>query len=130
MRIRATGTRGLAVAGLLAGCALSGLSAAAAYAAVKPASDGRVIRVAVRRFTFVPSEITLRKGETVTLEFRTEDVLMGFNAPGFNTRADLPPGQVVRVRLKGESAGAFPFLCDVFCGSGHENMNGVIRVVD
>jgi len=25
--------------------------------------------------------------------------------------------------------GEFIFLCDVFCGSGHENMEGTMRVV-
>lgn len=110
------------------GFAAAGYGAAAIAAHHAPA--GKVIKVVARRFVFVPSEITLKKGEAVTLEFRAEDVLMGFNAPDFATRADLPPTQVVRVKLKPEKAGTFPFLCDVFCGSGHENMNGVIRVVD
>ena len=82
------------------------------------------------RLLIVPDQITLKKGETVTLEFHTEDVLMGFSAPDFATRTDIPPGQVMRVTLTPDKAGTFAFLCDVFCGSGHENMNGTLKVVD
>jgi len=112
---------------LLAGCALAGYAAAAV---ADRARAGRLIHITARRFVFEPSEITLKKGEPVTLEFRAQDVLMGFNAPNLAARADLPPGQVVRVRLTPPASGTFPFLCDVFCGAGHENMNGVIKVVD
>jgi cytochrome c oxidase subunit 2 len=33
------------------------------------------------------------------------------------------------VRLMPDKVGTFTFLCDVFCGSGHETMNGTITVV-
>lgn len=119
--------RRLLVTALAAACALGGFAAASVDAHMK---KGKVIKVVTRRFTFEPSELTLRKGETVTLEFVTKDVLMGFNAPDFATRTDIAPGVVARVTLTPDKAGTFPFLCDVFCGSGHENMNGVIKVVD
>jgi len=32
------------------------------------------------------------------------------------------------VRVVPEKAGRFTFLCDNFCGDGHEDMNGVIVV--
>jgi cytochrome c oxidase subunit 2 len=116
-------TRTLLLAGLLA---LAGGAAAATLAARQP----RTIHVVARRFTFSPSEIHLKRGEPVVLEFTTEDVLMGFNAPDLHARTDIPPGTTMRVSLTPDSAGRFPFLCDVFCGSGHENMNGMILVVD
>ena len=59
----------------------------------------------------------------------TIDVLMGFSAPDFDVRADIVPGQVARLRLVPDKVGTFTFLCDVFCGSGHETMNGTITVV-
>jgi cytochrome c oxidase subunit 2 len=46
-----------------------------------------------------------------------------------NIRTDLIPGKAVRVALKPEQAGEFPFLCDNFCGSGHEQMEGKISVI-
>jgi cytochrome c oxidase subunit 2 len=53
---------------------------------------------------------------------------MGFNAPDFGVRADIIPGQVARVRLVPDKVGTFTFLCDIFCGSGHETMSGTITV--
>jgi cytochrome c oxidase subunit 2 len=65
----------------------------------------------------------------VVLELTTADILMGFSAPDFDVRADIVPGKVARVRLKPDKVGTFAFLCDIFCGSGHETMNGTITVV-
>jgi cytochrome c oxidase subunit 2 len=66
----------------------------------------------------------------VVLELKSEDVLMGFNAPDFNVRTDMLPGKPTRVRLVPGKTGKFVFLCDVFCGSGHEQMQGTLTVVD
>ena len=92
--------------------------------------QGKVIKVVAQRFVFTPSEITLKKGEPVTFELVTRDVLMGFNAPDFATRTDIPPGMTMHVSFTPTKTGTFTFLCDVFCGAGHENMNGVIKVVE
>ena len=89
----------------------------------------RVIRVTARKFVFLPREIRLKKGVPVVLEFVTADVVMGFNAPDFKVRADIIPGQLARVRLVPEKSGTFVFLCDIFCGEGHEGMSGQIHVV-
>ena len=90
----------------------------------------KVIKITAKRFIYTPAEVKLKKGVPVVLEFRTLDVLMGFNLPDFGVRADMVPGQVTRVRLVPDKTGTFIFLCDIFCGSGHENMNGRIVVVD
>jgi len=101
--------------------------AAAAFGARAFAQE-RVIRVTARKFEFVPETIELKRGEPVVLEFTTPDVLMGFNAPDFKVRTDIPPGQVARVRLTPDRVGEFEFFCDNFCGEGHETMSGKIRV--
>ena len=122
--------RSRTIALLLGMMAVSGAAGFLTAALGAQAAHGKVIRIVAQRFVFTPSEITLRKGETVTLEFVTRDILMGFNAPDFQARSDIVPGQTARVTLTPAKTGTFPFLCDVFCGSGHENMNGVIKVVD
>lgn len=88
-----------------------------------------VIRVTARKFVFLPREIRLKKGVPVVLELVTADVVMGFNAPDFKVRADIIPGKVSRVRFTPDKTGSFVFLCDVFCGDGHEGMSGQIHVV-
>jgi len=115
--------RRLLVAGIAA--AVGAAFGAGALAQAKE----KVIRVIARRFEWAPREIRLKKGEPVVLEFVTADVFMGFNAPDFSARADIIPGQVSRLRLVPEKTGTFGFLCDVFCGEGHERMSGQIHVV-
>lgn len=88
----------------------------------------RVIKVSARRFVFTPSRIALAKGEPVTFELTTEDVFMGFNVPDFHVRSDIVPGKVMRLSFTPDRTGTFTFLCDVFCGEGHETMNGTLTV--
>jgi len=103
--------------------------AAVAFAAVALAQPKeRVIRVTARKWAFLPREIRLKKGVPVVLEFVTADVVMGFNAPDFKVRADIIPAQVARARLVPDKTGTFVFLCDIFCGDGHEGMSGQIHV--
>ena len=93
--------------------------------AQKPA---KVVKISARKFVFQPSALTLKRGVPVVLEFSTADVVMGFNAPELKLRADIIPGQVARVPFTPERTGTFAFLCDIFCGDGHEKMTGQIRV--
>lgn len=88
----------------------------------------RIVKVSARRFVFTPSEIALKKGEPVTFELTTEDVFMGMNIPDFGVRSDIVPGKVMRLSFTPDKAGTFIFLCDVFCGDGHETMSGKLTV--
>jgi cytochrome c oxidase subunit 2 len=88
----------------------------------------RTIKVSAKKFVFTPSVIQVKRGETIVLELATEDVLMGFSLPGFNMRTDLIPGKVQTLKLTADKAGEYDFLCDVFCGSGHEDMSGKLIV--
>ncbi|MBS1136770.1 MAG: soxH [Proteobacteria bacterium] len=109
-----------------AAAALLAAGAAAAYVSAAPAVQ--VIRVVAKRFDYTPGEIRLKKGVPVVLEFTTQDVVMGFSAPDLDARSDILPGQVARVRLVPDKTGTFVFHCDIFCGSGHEDMSGTIVV--
>ena len=110
----------MGAAGALALSSLLSLASAKAKA--------RVIKVVAKKFEFVPGEIHVKQGETVTLQFTAPEVPMGFNLADFNLRADLMPGKVVSVELRPDKAGTFTFLCDVFCGTGHEEMSGMLIV--
>jgi cytochrome c oxidase subunit 2 len=95
-----------------------------------PGEDEPVVHVSARRFEYTPAELTLKRGVAVVLELRSEDRHHGFNIPELKLRADVTPGTPVRVRLIPDRTGRFTFHCDVFCGSGHEDMTGVIIVTD
>jgi cytochrome c oxidase subunit 2 len=77
---------------------------------------------------FIPNEIKVRVGEPVVLEFTAPEVAMGFFAPALGLRALIVPGQPAHVPWTPDKVGQFDFLCDVFCGDGHEGMNGHLVV--
>src|SRR5712664_3001547 len=79
------------------------------YVAAQP--KAKVIKITAKRFDYTPGNLTLKKGEPVILEFTTLDVLMGFNLPDFNLRADIVPDKVTRVRFVPDKTGTFTFLC-------------------
>jgi cytochrome c oxidase subunit 2 len=99
-----------------------------AGAQMKPGKPGpaaaREIAIEARKFSYTPNRIALKAGESAVLVFTAIDFVHGFNVPDLHVRADLLPGQQVRVPLRFATAGDYDFLCDNFCGSGHEGMNG------
>jgi cytochrome c oxidase subunit 2 len=109
------------------GCTLAGAGMIGPRVNASP--DEQVIRILARRFTYSPNKLTLRKDVPVVLELSTADVVMGFSMPDFDVRADIIPGQVSKLRLVPDKVGTFTFLCDIFCGSGPETMNGTITVI-
>lgn len=118
----------LRIAVAAAAVALASLGAYVAAQSAEPKEQ--VIEITAKRFDYTPGELKLKKGVPVILELRSQDVLMGFNLPDFNVRSDIVPGKVERVRLVPDKTGTFVFLCDIFCGTGHEQMNGKLIVVD
>lgn len=121
-------TRREALARLGGGALALGAIALATRASFAQPAEGRVIEIEARRFKFTPNEITVKRGEAVTLAFRSIDFVHGFSLPDFGVRADLVPGSIIKVPLQPMRAGRFGFLCDNFCGDGHEEMNGMLIV--
>ncbi|MDY7544808.1 cupredoxin domain-containing protein [Glaciimonas sp. CA11.2] len=91
-------------------------------------TPNEVIKVVASRFTYAPNRIMLKRGLPVVLAFSTLDMPMGFNAPDFGIRTDILPGKESRIRFTPDKVGEFIFHCDLFCGSGHEDMTGVLVV--
>lgn len=88
----------------------------------------RVVQIHTKKFEFMPDAIVLARGEPVVLELIATDVAMGFKCPRLGLRSDVTPGKPVRLHLTPQAAGKFSFFCDVFCGDGHEDMDGTITV--
>jgi len=101
-----------------------------AHSQSKVSDNERVIKIVAQRFSYTPNEIVLKAGEPTRLEITSLDFIHGFNIPDLKIRANLPPGQVTVVHLNPQKVGAYGFLCDNFCGTGHEEMNGKIIVKD
>ena len=111
---------------LLLGAGATGVALLGARVPAQPAE--RVVKIVAKKFEYEPDKIMLRVGEPVLLELTSPDVLMGFSAYELGLRSDLPPGRVTQLRFTPSKPGNFEFSCDVFCGSGHEEMSGVIVV--
>lgn len=108
------------IAALLAGSALGTMRLAA--------ETPREIRISSKKFEFHPDRVIVKVGHPVILVLTSEDRLHGFKMPELGIRADIVPGQETRVTLLPATAGNYVFLCDVFCGDGHEDMEGTLVV--
>jgi cytochrome c oxidase subunit 2 len=110
------------------GLLLGSFHALAADQAPAPAANEQVIKITAKRFEYSPNVITLKLNVPAVLELTTLDRVHGFAAPDLKLQAEIKPGEVTRVRFVPDKVGTFPFHCDQFCGSGHEDMNGQIVV--
>jgi cytochrome c oxidase subunit II len=106
---------------LLAGSAAAG---AVRLAAQSPAE----VRIGSRKFEFHPAKVTVNLRQPIVLVLTSEDRFHGFKMPDFGIRVDVVPGQETRVPLTPDKVGTFAFLCDVFCGDGHDDMDGTLTV--
>ncbi len=88
----------------------------------------RAIVITAKRFEFVPSTITLKKGETVKLVVTSEDVTHGFFLRPLKIDTDLVPGKTEEMTVTPQTAGTFTAICHHFCGAGHGNMKLTVVV--
>jgi cytochrome c oxidase subunit 2 len=88
------------------------------------ADPPRVIELVARRFVYEPDEIPLKAGERVVIAIRSLDFMHGMNLPDLGKRLDLVPGRVTMLELQPQKPGVIDFVCDNFCGDGHEGMHG------
>ena len=112
----------VAVAAALSAAALTGDVVATS------GEEERVIKIVAKRFVFNPSDIKLKRGQPVVFELTTLDFGHGFSVPDLGFRADFVPDKTTIVRMTPQKTGKFEFLCDNFCGSGHEEMDGHLTV--
>lgn len=84
--------------------------------------------VTAKQWSFDPATITVKKGDRVQLAIKSIDVAHGFALSAFNVNQNLEPGQEVTVEFVADKTGSFPFVCSVFCGSGHGGMRGTLIV--
>ena len=92
------------------------------------AEEPKVIEITAKRFAFSPSEITLKRGETVKLKIVSEDVTHGLYLKPLKIDADIQPGKTTEVMVTPQNAGKFTAICDHFCGVNHGNMKMTVVV--
>jgi cytochrome c oxidase subunit 2 len=107
---------------------LMGVGAIGTATRLARAQEPQVVKIVAQRFRYTPAEFRVKAGIPVVLEFTSLDFVHGFNMPGLNVRADLPPGMVTRVPVAAAKPGVYDFVCDNFCGDHHEDMHGSMVV--
>jgi cytochrome c oxidase subunit 2 len=94
------------------------------------AAEPKVVKITAKKYEFSPKQLILKKGETVTLQFTSLDRKHGFSAPALDIRADITPGKVTELKVTPAQVGESEYYCDVFCGSGHDDMTGRLKIVN
>lgn len=101
----------------------------AAISAAQHAGGGaRRVSIVASKFAYSRAEIHARRGETIILMLTSTDFMHGFAIPELNARIDVPPGKTVELNLRVLPSGRFTYLCDNFCGEGHDKMTGTLIV--
>lgn len=88
------------------------------------------VEVVARRFSFTPSEITVKKGEPVLLVLESKDVGHGLRLRELKVDLKTPKnGGTAQVQFTPQLTGDFVGHCSVFCGTGHGSMALTLHVV-
>ena len=88
------------------------------------------IEITAKRFAYTPGEITLKKGQPVTLVLTSRDVGHGLRIRDLDVNLQVKAGQSAQVTITPDKVGDFVGHCSVFCGSGHGTMTFMLHVVD
>jgi cytochrome c oxidase subunit 2 len=86
------------------------------------------IEVHAQRFSFVPAEITVTKGEPVALELISDDVPHSLVVKDLGINETITKGHTSEVTFTPANSGDFKGECGRFCGSGHGSMLFVVHV--
>ncbi len=84
--------------------------------------------ITASQWKFEPGIITVKQGDAVKLVLTSIDVTHGLSIPAFNVNKQIAPGSTVNAEFVADKKGTFPFVCSVFCGSGHGSMTGKLVV--
>ena len=96
-----------------------------------PTDNTRHIEIVASRFSFSPNEITVKKGDPVTITVRSMDVTHGLVIEALGVRTNqIKKGQPEDLTLTPETAGTFQGKCAHFCGKGHGSMTFTVHVVE
>jgi cytochrome c oxidase subunit 2 len=88
----------------------------------------RVVEITAKRFEFNPKQITLKRGEPVTIRLVSSDRAHGLLVKPLGLDLDADDGKPAQITITPTAAGTFPAICDHYCGSGHGNMKMTVIV--
>ena len=74
--------------------------------------------------------LELQKGQTYRLHISSMDWQHGFSLPPGNLNTQILPGYEMVLTITPDTNGDQTIICNEFCGIGHHNMVGKIRIKD
>jgi|SRR3989338_5010791 len=95
---------------------------------IKLTEETKEFNITAKKWEFSPDKIEVNKGDKVILNIKSVDVSHGISLVNFKINEFLEPNQEIKIEFIADKKGRFNFFCNVFCGSGHSGMNGVLVV--
>ena len=90
----------------------------------------RQINVVAKRFSYSPSELTLKKGEPVVLSVMSQDVAHGLKFSELNLNTEIKKCVASELAFTPAKTGDFVGHCSHFCGAGHGSMVLTLHVTE
>lgn len=109
---------------------LAALLLSVATMAAKPVNPPQKFQVTASKFQFEPNQITVKKGEPVTIVLTSNDVTHGLKIPDLHVEDTVKKGDSTEVTFTPDKTGTFQGKCAHFCGKGHGTMMFTVNVVD
>ncbi len=85
--------------------------------------------VIAQAWSFSPRELVVPVGATVTIYVSSPDLQHGFKITDTNVNMMVVPGQVSTLSHTFDEIGEFDYICHEYCGTGHAQMYGTVKVV-
>ncbi len=92
------------------------------------APQARTINIAASQWSFQPGTVRVNRGDTVTINLESSDVVHGLFVDGYEVKTVAEPGRPGTLTFVARRDGAFHFRCAVPCGSLHPFMIGKLVV--
>lgn len=90
----------------------------------------QTITVHAKKFSFVPAEITVKKGDPVKLVVISDDVPHSLVVKELNVNVAVAKAHPGETTFTPEKTGDFKGMCGRFCGMGHGSMQFTVHVTD
>lgn len=93
--------------------------------------EGNEYEVAIQaiQFAFIPNPVEVPANSEVTMYITSPDVIHGYKLAGTNVNTMVIPGEMTEITVEFDEPGEYGVVCNEFCGAGHEEMEGLLRVV-
>jgi heme/copper-type cytochrome/quinol oxidase subunit 2 len=129
---RTTRTLGLLLIGagvcLVAGPAVSRVSASGTPAGQEQAPNRREFDLTASNYRFTPDRVEVKQDELVKLTVRSTDVAYSVTIDEYRVSKRVPAGGEVTFEFRADRAGEFPFYSNLTSDSRHSTMKGQLVV--